>query len=374
MAAPAWMTATWFRVLAVIVAVIVAGYALLVPAALLYLSIGSLDCLGPQCERAVTVGLAGGAVGVLAGVATVIVLVLLAVRPSKALLIAGLIGLTVLPVALLAQVWGLRALDEGRDVAGEAQQLSLEIDRAMQEVLVEVSGASSLQQPGILGPEGGATACELPGGEPGYQAWSQLIFTSGSRVGAQDQRSIQARFDETRERMIMIPASISLEQDWQSDGTDARWTVSTPCQPLPSIDVAGRLPQGAQVEFRFTDSSVPPEYHRSYTLGVNREETTISVDSYGDLPFEGTVPTTAEVWENLTATYPSIAALSSPPEGSCTGDTSSAVEITADGSTLLEVSASSCEDAARVAAELSDWIAPARALFPSMEELAPSTD
>lgn len=374
MASPAWMTATWFRVLVVIVSVIVAGYAVLVPAALLYLSIGSLQCLGPRCELAVTVGLAGGATGVLAGVSTVIVLVLLAVRPTKALLIAGLIGLTVLPVALLAQVWGLRALDEGRGLAAEAQQLSFDIDRAMQEVLVEVSGASSLQQPGILGPEGGATLCELPEGEPGYQAWSRLIFTSGSSVSAQDQRAVQARFDETRERMIMIPASISLKQDWQTDGTDARWTVTTSCQPLPSIDVDGELPQDAQVEFRFTDASIPPEYHRSYTLKVDRDETSISVDSYGDLLFEGTVPTTAEAWKNLTTTYSSIATLSSPPEGSCTGDTSSSIEITADGSALLEVSASSCDDAARVAAALNDWIAPARALFPSMDELAPATD
>jgi len=371
----AWMTATWFRILAGIAAVIVAGYALLVPAALLFLSIGSLECLGPPCDFAVPVSLVGGAAGVLAGVATAVVLVILAVRPSKALLIAGLIGLTVLPIALLAQVWGLRALDEGRHLAAEAQQLSFELDRAMQEVLVEVSGASSLQQPGILGPEEGANACDLPGGELGYEAWSQLTFTGGVQVSLEEQQAIRDRFDQTRERMIMLPADISLTQEWQPDGEDIRWKVTASCQPLPTVEAtSAQLPQNAEIEFRFTDASVPPEYHRSYTLITTRDETSISIDSYGDLLYEATVPTTSDVWESLSANYPSIAELSSPPEGSCTGDTSSSIEVTANGSTLLDVSASSCDEAAQVATRLNDWIVPARSLFAPMDELAPPSD
>ena len=36
------------------------------------------------------------------------------------------------------------------------------------------------------------------------------------------------------------------------------------------------------VEFGFGDSSVPPQYHRSYTLDIEEETTTLLIDSYGD--------------------------------------------------------------------------------------------
>ncbi len=35
--------------------------------------------------------------------------------------------------------------------------------------------------------------------------------------------------------------------------------------------------------FRFTDSSVPPPYHRSYTIQVDDSQVQFSIDSYGDV-------------------------------------------------------------------------------------------
>jgi len=37
------------------------------------------------------------------------------------------------------------------------------------------------------------------------------------------------------------------------------------------------------IVYRFEDSSVPPEYHRSYTITVTPEKVNIIVDSYGDI-------------------------------------------------------------------------------------------
>lgn len=372
---PSWMQAAWFRVLAIVVAVIVAGYALLVPTSLLFLAIGSLECLGPGCTLATPAAVGGGAIGIVGGIGTAVVLVILAIRPGKALLITSLVGLALLPIALLIQGWSLSVLDEGRDVSADAQQLSFELDRAMQEVLVEVTGASSLQQPGILGPESGALPCDLPDGNPGYQAWSRLVFTSGSQIDAAGRQNVQSRFDETRERMITIPATIELTQTWEQEGSDAQWTVTASCQPLPQrSEESGTLPDDAQIEYRFNDASIPPEYHRSYTLLVDRNQATITVDSYGDLLFEETVPVSDAAWQALVDGYPTISGLTSPPEGTCTGDTSSAVEITASGQPILDLSASSCDRAAEVAGQLNEWIAPARALFAPMDELAPPSD
>jgi hypothetical protein len=38
-----------------------------------------------------------------------------------------------------------------------------------------------------------------------------------------------------------------------------------------------------KIVYRFEDSSVPPEYHRSYTITLTPEKTNIIVDSYGDI-------------------------------------------------------------------------------------------
>ena len=38
-----------------------------------------------------------------------------------------------------------------------------------------------------------------------------------------------------------------------------------------------------QVTYHFGDASVPPEYHRSYTITVNTDKVRIVVDSYGEI-------------------------------------------------------------------------------------------
>ena len=36
-----------------------------------------------------------------------------------------------------------------------------------------------------------------------------------------------------------------------------------------------------KVEYRYGDSSLPPDYHRSYTITITEDKKTISIDSYG---------------------------------------------------------------------------------------------
>lgn len=233
---PAWLRSTWLRVVAVLMGILVAAYVLLVPASILLLLFGSQQCLGPGCGLASLMANVGGAAGVVAGVVTVIVLILLAVMCRKGLLITALAGLAILPLALLSQFWGHQLLDEGGAGYDDAIQLSYQVDWAMQGVLVEVSGAGSEIQPGILGPDLGVDACELPDGGDGYRAWSQLTFTSESQVGTDDRQTMEARFDTSRERMFLIPASIALTQDWRATGPNWTWTVTTSCQPLPGTE------------------------------------------------------------------------------------------------------------------------------------------
>ena len=46
-------------------------------------------------------------------------------------------------------------------------------------------------------------------------------------------------------------------------------------------------PDSAVVKVAFRDSSVPPEYHRSWRLTLDSDEIAVVVDSYGDIVSEG---------------------------------------------------------------------------------------
>jgi len=43
------------------------------------------------------------------------------------------------------------------------------------------------------------------------------------------------------------------------------------------------LSDASKIVYHFKDSSVPPEYHRSYTIEVTKDSSSCVVDSYGDI-------------------------------------------------------------------------------------------
>ncbi len=133
------------------------------------------------------------------------------------------------------------------------------------------------------------------------------------------------------------------------------------------------LPSDAIIEYDFQDSSVPPQYHRSFVLTITEAESEIVVDSYGDVLADETVPTSPEVWRQLSDGYPELAGLSlSPTAEECTGGTSFDLTVIRPTETLLQMRADMCgggnED---VDLMVTDWLAPARAQFPPMSDLAP---
>jgi hypothetical protein len=56
-----------------------------------------------------------------------------------------------------------------------------------------------------------------------------------------------------------------------------------------------------QVTYRFTDSSVPPPYHRSYSIIVTAETINLTVDSYGDIVAQQTLPSSTEQFQAVLA-------------------------------------------------------------------------
>ena len=56
-----------------------------------------------------------------------------------------------------------------------------------------------------------------------------------------------------------------------------------------------------EIAYRFQDASVPPEYHRSYTITVDKDRLKITVDSYGDILIEKEYRITKDQFEGLIA-------------------------------------------------------------------------
>lgn len=56
------------------------------------------------------------------------------------------------------------------------------------------------------------------------------------------------------------------------------------------------------VEYHFQDASIPPEYHRSYSIKVTADKLNVVVDSYGDILAEKEVALAAGLFDKLIET------------------------------------------------------------------------
>lgn len=127
------------------------------------------------------------------------------------------------------------------------------------------------------------------------------------------------------------------------------------------------------ITYVFHDASVPPRYHRSFTLTVTRKSTRMVVDSYGTVLADQTRATPDAVWHGLVAGVSTIDGrpVEVPGQG-CTGGTRVDILIDSGDTRVVDLRPEFCGG---VNAELKDairtWIAPALAIFPPVSELAP---
>ncbi len=154
----------------------------------------------------------------------------------------------------------------------------------------------------------------------------------------------------------------------------ARWG---PSSASPSDASTPALPADAVITYVFTDSSVPPPYHRSWKLTVTAEQSAITVLTYGSVLAQRSAATATGVWDLLARGFPSalesadLAARRTTPEG-CTGGTAEAIRVAAGPAVLVDQSVYNCGGTnADVAEAFRAWIAPARSQFPPTDVLAP---
>jgi hypothetical protein len=62
------------------------------------------------------------------------------------------------------------------------------------------------------------------------------------------------------------------------------------------------FPNASKIIYHFGDSSVPPEYHRSYTITITKSNAHLVVDSYGNIVNEATVDVDEKEFSQLLET------------------------------------------------------------------------
>lgn len=135
----------------------------------------------------------------------------------------------------------------------------------------------------------------------------------------------------------------------------------------------GDLPPSATVTYEFQDSSVPPQFHRSFVLVFDRTNARIVVDSYGDQLADQTAPMTPDAWNQVSQGFPEVSRLVvDGPEDGCSGGTGFFTTVVEDGAVRFTLRGLACGGVnSDVADRLADWVRPVRSLFPPMDQLAP---
>jgi hypothetical protein len=132
------------------------------------------------------------------------------------------------------------------------------------------------------------------------------------------------------------------------------------------------LSDDAQITYHFGDASVPPEFHRSYTLTIDPTQVHAVVDSYGDVLGDVTEPLPADVWDRLVADIGTVAQLDTGGDADegCAGGTSRSIEITDDGETVVEKDVYVCGGANEApAATLDAYVQPVLDAIPDWDAL-----
>jgi len=78
----------------------------------------------------------------------------------------------------------------------------------------------------------------------------------------------------------------------------------------------------SKIIYHFGDSSVPPRYHRSYTITATENELHVIVDSYGEIKAEKKVEISASQFDEISETLSNIESKKLGENKGCTGGTS----------------------------------------------------
>jgi hypothetical protein len=134
-----------------------------------------------------------------------------------------------------------------------------------------------------------------------------------------------------------------------------------------------------QFTYGFTDSSVPPPFHRSYTIAANKDSIRLTVDSYGDTLAEKEYPMPEnglEMIGNALLKHKVNKRSAEKKSKGCTGGTTEAISWgTKEEAGFFSASVYHCgsTDYGDLVGELDSFLLEIRPLTPDLKEVIKST-
>ncbi len=201
--------------------------------------------------------------------------------------------------------------------------------------------------------------------------------------------------------LVLLMASCSSEPPPPAHNADSPTSASadvhsatsaaasaTAAEPVASVEVPPPPPNTAtatataaastggvtKIELRFRDSSVPPQYHRSYTITLTPRKARKVVDSYGDVISDEEAALDPKLFEKLVADLKKLGLKDVPPKSDgCTGGTSRSLTVYEGSNKTVQVASAKCggKETGSLAAA-SAWIAEVENAAPDSKALKPS--
>jgi hypothetical protein len=128
----------------------------------------------------------------------------------------------------------------------------------------------------------------------------------------------------------------------------------------------------SKIVYEFKDSSVPPEYHRSYVITITKSEARLAVDSYGKVVEEATLKITDKEFNQIVETIAAAkirrVSETSAKQG-CAGGTSETLKLFDGNKESLTASIYNCggESYGNLKGDIAAVKAKVTALFPKTE-------
>jgi hypothetical protein len=128
-----------------------------------------------------------------------------------------------------------------------------------------------------------------------------------------------------------------------------------------------------EIVYHFGDASVPPMYHRSFTLTVTTGKITVVVDSYGEILADESYDISATQFDDIKKSLRihKISNCTLVDDEGCTGGTSESISYSSAGDELFSGWVYHCggKDSGNLCGDIEGFAADVKRLVPDLEQL-----
>ena len=152
-------------------------------------------------------------------------------------------------------------------------------------------------------------------------------------------------------------------------------TILAAISACRDIDGENRMTQTTikEITYHFGDATVPPNYHRSYTITITADSVKIIVDSYGDILVEEEYEITAQQFDDIRRSLErnNIRNCTLSDDEGCTGGTSESISYVNDTNETFSGTVYHCggQDTGNLCGDIGGFAEDVKKLVPNLKEL-----